>query len=120
MYPFLTVNVRSFERAFLFREGELLRLLSPGRYRLWNPKRNLRVDLHGGRWFRVLQPRIDRSASLPSPAPPATLTPRHHMRSPSRESLRPSAKVSLRQMGHSRASPTFGLIEDNVLPAAAA
>ena len=54
MYPFLTVNVRSFERAFLFREGELLRLLAPGRYRLWNPKRNLRVDVLSARdaWIR--------------------------------------------------------------------
>ena len=59
MYPFLTVNVRSFERAFLFREGELLRLLAPGRYRLWNPKRNLRVDVLSARDAWILHADLD-------------------------------------------------------------
>ena len=54
MYPFENVNVRSFERAFLFREGELVRLLGPGKYRLWNPLRKLRVDVLSVRdaWIR--------------------------------------------------------------------
>jgi hypothetical protein len=54
MFPFENVNVRSFERAFLFREGELARLLGPGKYRLWNPLRKLRVDVLSARdaWIR--------------------------------------------------------------------
>jgi regulator of protease activity HflC (stomatin/prohibitin superfamily) len=54
MYPFTTVTVRSFERAFLFREGDLSEVLGPGKHRLWNPLGRLRADVLSARepWIR--------------------------------------------------------------------
>jgi regulator of protease activity HflC (stomatin/prohibitin superfamily) len=54
MYPITTVHVRSFERAFLFREGDLVEILGPGKHRLWNPLRRLRADVMSARepWIR--------------------------------------------------------------------
>jgi regulator of protease activity HflC (stomatin/prohibitin superfamily) len=54
MYPFTTVKLRSFERAFLFREGELVSVLGPGEHRFWDPKRSLRADVLSARepWIR--------------------------------------------------------------------
>ena len=45
MFPFIKITIRTFERGFLFREGELVRVLAPGKYRLWNALGKLRVDV---------------------------------------------------------------------------
>jgi regulator of protease activity HflC (stomatin/prohibitin superfamily) len=45
MFPLIKVTIRSFERGFLFREGELVRLLAPGKHLLWNARGLLRVDV---------------------------------------------------------------------------
>ncbi len=54
MYPFTTIKIRSFERAFLFRDNDLVRVLAPGQHRFWNPARKLRADVLSTRdpWIR--------------------------------------------------------------------
>jgi regulator of protease activity HflC (stomatin/prohibitin superfamily) len=59
MYPFTTVKIRSFERAFLFREGELVRVLGPGKHRFWDPGRALRADVLSAREPWIRHPDLD-------------------------------------------------------------
>lgn len=67
MYPITTVTIRSFERGLLFRDREFVRLLAPGKYRLWNPLRNARVDVVSTREAWLRHPDLDlllRAGSL--------------------------------------------------------
>jgi regulator of protease activity HflC (stomatin/prohibitin superfamily) len=59
MYPITTVKIRSFERALLFREGDLVQILGPGKHRLWNPLRRLRADVLSAREPWIRHPDLD-------------------------------------------------------------
>jgi regulator of protease activity HflC (stomatin/prohibitin superfamily) len=54
MYPIVTAKIRSFERALLFRDGELVDVLLPGTHRRFDPLGKLRVDVLSARdpWIR--------------------------------------------------------------------
>ena len=59
MFPFIKVTIRTFERGFLFREGELVRVLAPGKYRMWNALGKLRVDVSSLRQAWLQHPDLD-------------------------------------------------------------
>jgi len=59
MWPIRIVKVRRNERAFLFRDQELVSLLGPGRHVVSNPWLNTRVDRHSVRDVWLDHPELD-------------------------------------------------------------